>query len=118
MTPMNDRRDVEVDVGEHGALAVVAVAHAAPYDGDASASMTRDPDARFRRIEDRVHLVGRRHAVHGGVEERPQRAQRDEELGRGSENHAKAGEKGTFPSENCHSTMTMPTAAPPYANSP
>ena len=75
-------RRLEVHVSKHRALAVERVAYAAARNADMRRIDRARAVAPLRRVQDGEHPVGGGHAVHGRMEERPQRAQGQEELGR------------------------------------
>ncbi len=86
-----DRR-LEVNLRKHRALPVVGIRHVAAH----HVSRRRIDHARalrgLRRIQDGEHLVRHGHAVHSGVEVRPQGTHGDEEVGR-QEDDGECGEK-------------------------
>ena len=87
------RRRLEVHVREHLPLAVVGIAHPAQRHARALRVDRARSALGLGRVQDGKHLVGGGHAVHGRMEERPERAQRDEELRR-QEHHGKGREQG------------------------
>ena len=92
---------LEVHVGQHGALAIVGVAHVAAAHAR-SLGLDHPRAARgLRRVQDGEHLVGHGHAVHCRVKERPQRSQGNEELGR-QEHECKRSEEGHLPCRILH----------------
>ena len=70
----------EVGVLEHGAGPVIGVRYAAAFDAHRSAGDGPGAAGRFGGVDDAVHALGCGHAACRRVEERAQRAQRDEEV--------------------------------------
>ena len=92
-------RSLEVDVLEHRPLAVERVAHAAARNISARRVHRARAVAVLRRVQNGEHLLGGGHAVHGRMEKRSQRAQRQKELGRQEHD----GERGA----ECHGTFRI-----------
>ena len=81
----------EVGVLEHGAGPVIGVGHVAAFDAHRSAGDGLGTAGRFGGVDDAVHALGCGHTARRRVEERAQRAQRDEEVCREEHECERAG---------------------------